>query len=93
MMQEQDLKEYYHTVYILKSGKQVEILCVDFPQCEVKIRRVDKEGLITIKGFIATPMIIEKTVTIKFNEIAAIETTKEPHITWKGTELDHSLSV
>jgi len=85
--QEQDLKEYYRIIFTLKNGRQIEILTKEaFVESEV-----DYENNIIIEGFVATPMIIEKTISVCRIEIAAIEITKEPHITWKNTELDSEL--
>ena len=85
--QEQDLKEYYRIIFTLKNGRQIEILTKEaFVESEV-----DYENNIIIEGFVATPMIIEKTISVCRIEIAAIEITKEPYITWKNTELDSEL--
>jgi len=89
--QEQDLKEYYRNIFTLKSGKQIEIL-TRAPYEEVAIfitgSKVGKIKIDFDKGFIATPLIVEKSIEIELEDIAAIEITKEPHITWKNTELD-----
>ena len=88
-MQEQDLKEYYRTIFTLKTGHQIEIL-TEVPYKEVL--KTDELGIkysISIDdGFIATPLLIPKSIEVVKKEIAAIESTLEPHLTWRNTELD-----
>jgi len=81
-MQEQDLKEYWRTIITLKNGRQIEILT------EKKLHFVHGLYLWRIKGFIVTPMLLEKEVEIVQDNITAIESTLEPHPTWRNTELD-----
>ena len=89
-MQEQDIKEYYKTIFTLKTGKQIEIL-TQVPYQEVlKMDELQIRVSINIgDGFIATPLLVSKSIEVVKKEIAAIESTLEPHvITWKNTELD-----
>ncbi len=88
MPQEQDLKEYYRTIFTLKKGTRIEVLHeLDYKQVAEFTVEDGVNNIIRIKGFIATPMIIDKTVKVTAKEIAAIETTLEPHITYLNTEL------
>ena len=88
-MQEQDLKEYYRTIFTLKTGQQIEILT------EVPYREVLKEDELGIKcsismddGFIARPLLIAKSIEFAKKEVIMIESTLEPHVPWRNTELD-----
>lgn len=85
-MQEQDLKNYYRNVFTLRSGKTIEILTID----ELRYDQNKYHDSWHIKGFITTPMIIDKTVDIETKEIACLESTYESHITWESTELDET---
>jgi hypothetical protein len=91
-MQEQDLKEFYRNVFTLKNGEKIEVLTKNNID-DVKSFFVNGVMMYVIHGFITTPMIIEKTVKIVAKDISAIETTLEPHITWKGTELEEDKSL
>lgn len=85
--QEQNLKEYYRTVFTLKNGKQIEICTKEFYE---NIKSIINEQMLKIKGFIAAPLIVEKIIKIDMLEIAAVESTFVPHITWKNIESDVS---
>lgn len=80
-MQEQDIKEYYRTIFTLKTGKEIEIL-TQVPYYEVlKIDELQINVSINIdNGFIATPLLIPKLIKIVKKEIVAIESTLEPHV-------------
>lgn len=88
-MQEQDLKEYYRTIFTLKTGQQIEILTA-VPYKEVlKTDEFEIKSSISMDdGFIARPLLIAKSVEFVVKEVVMIESTLEPHLTWRNTELD-----
>lgn len=90
--QEQDLKEFFRTIFTLRNGIQIEILTKKFYMEEAEIVKGEKSTIssefIVIEGFITTPMVVEKKIKVDCEEIIATEVTKEPHITWRNTELD-----
>jgi hypothetical protein len=86
--QQQDLKDYYRTVFTLKNGKQVEIQHEETFRAATELKNENGVVVVAMNGFITTPLIVAKSVEVMLNEIAAIETTFEPHVTWRGTELD-----
>lgn len=88
-MQEQNLINFYRYIFTLKSGQQIQILTeVEIDFTKFATDTIQDAGRIFIDGFITTPMIIEKTINIRSSEVASIEQTKEPHLTWQNTELD-----
>jgi len=72
----QELTHYYKNIFTLKSGVQIEILT----KLELSFKHVENEGSWKITGFILNPLIVEKEIQIKQEEIAAIESIKDPCI-------------
>lgn len=90
MHEDGDMQNYYSTVFTLKNGVQIKIFHKK-PYNEIaKVEFTDTKRLV-IEGFISTPLVIKKSVKIRCDEIAAVETTNELHlfnVHWEGTELD-----
>ena len=86
---EQNISEYYGTIFTLKNGKEIKIL-THVPYQEVlTLDELEIRVMISIDdGFIATPLLVPKSIEIVKKEIAAIESVLEKHLTWKNTELD-----
>ena len=72
----QDLTHYYKNIITLKSGVQIEILT------KLPWEKADKScvGWTIIHGFIKTPLLVEKDMEVLQEEIAAIESIKNPCI-------------
>ena len=90
MQEDGDMQNYYSTVFTLKSGVRIKILHKKPYDEVVKITFTDTKRL-EAKGFISTPLIIKKFISIRCDEIVAIEITNELHlfhVHWEDTELD-----
>ena len=74
--QEQELTHYYKNILTLKNGKQIEI-CTRYSISKDPVWK----GIRFIVGFLVDPLLIEKTVKFEYEEIAAIESIKDPCIT------------
>jgi len=87
---EQDLTEYSKHIFTLKNRIQIEIL-TQKPYDEVAEENTATTHRI-IKGFILTPLVVEKIVKIRKSEIVAREEIREPCIAhvipWEQTDLD-----
>jgi hypothetical protein len=73
-----DMRKLTRVVFTLKNGQQVRIY-VD------KYEPIISDGIITLKGYDATPLIVEKTLIVKDCNIAATEIITEQHLTWTMT--------
>ena len=71
----QELIHYYKNIITLKSGVQIEIW-TRHPYAKHPIWK----GTHFIPGFIKNPLLVEKTIKFKYEEVAAIETVKDPCI-------------
>lgn len=69
----QELTNYYQNIFTLKNGKQIEILT----QEELKFGSIKILPSWKIKGFIKSPLLEEKEIQIKQEDVSAIESIKK----------------
>jgi len=77
----QELTHYYKHIFTLKNGKQIEICTkLSYDEAIKDFSILESDFHREIKGFIISPLLVEKTVRIRKSEIAAREEIKDPCI-------------